>query len=71
MRFPQRQCVMVEGWYKAWSVHLLLLFGFVAELAPYIPDIQQALPAYWYQWAFRIILLARIIKQRLPSAPNA
>lgn len=62
---------IIEGWWKRWSVWLLIGFGAIGELAPYIPDIQQALPAYWYQWAFRIILLARIIKQNVPDKHEA
>ncbi len=57
---------MVEKWWKAWSAQLLMLAVVVSELSLYLPEIQQALPADWYQWAFRAILIARIIKQRVP-----
>ena len=54
---------IVEKWWASWSVWLLSVAIFVAELAPYLPEVQQNLPAEWYRGAFIIILVARVIKQ--------
>jgi len=54
---------LVEKWYANWSVWLTGAAIFVAELAPYLPEVQQNLPAEWYRYAFIIILVARVIKQ--------
>ena len=54
---------LVEKWYKNWSVWLLSVAVFVAELAPYLPEVQQNLPSEWYRAAFIIILVSRVIKQ--------
>lgn len=55
---------LIESWYKKWSVHLLGLCIFIAELAPYLPEVEQHLPANWYRFAFYAILAARIIRQK-------
>lgn len=55
---------LVEGWKKAWSVWLLGAAIGIAELAPYVPELQEHLPADWYRAAFLIVLVARVIKQR-------
>ena len=59
---------MVEKWWKAWSVWLLIAANAIAGLQMFIPDIQQALPDHWYRYAFGAILIARMIKQNLPKA---
>jgi len=35
---------IVEKWYQNWSVWLLSVAVFIAELAPYLPEVQQNLP---------------------------
>jgi len=55
---------IVEKWWRNWSVWLTACALFVAELAVYLPEVQQALPAEWYRAAFVAILVARIIKQQ-------
>lgn len=55
---------LVEKWWKTWSVQLLALCVFLAELAQYLPEVREALPNEWYRAAFIIILVARIVKQR-------
>lgn len=54
---------LVEKWWKAWSAQLLIAASFIAGLAEYLPEVRDNLPAHWYQYAFFIILAARIIKQ--------
>ena len=54
---------LVKHWYKAWSVWLLAACEVIVQASAFMPDLQQALPADWYVWAFRIILIARIIQQ--------
>lgn len=60
---------IVSGWWKKWSVHLLGACIAVAELAPYLPEVEQYLPADWYRLAFYAVLAARIIKQKSDAAP--
>ena len=55
---------LVEKWWKAWSVQLLAGCLFLAELAEYLPEVREHLPDDWYQAAFLVILVARIVKQR-------
>lgn len=55
---------LVERWWAAWSVQILALCMFLAELAAYLPEVQEHLPADWYRAAFVVILIARIVKQR-------
>lgn len=55
---------LVEKWYQAWSVWLLGSAIGVAELAPYVPELQEHLPADWYRAAFLVVLAARIVKQK-------
>lgn len=55
---------LVEQWWKAWSVKLLIAANAVAGLAVFLPEMRESLPEHWYQWAFGIILIARIIKQQ-------
>jgi len=55
---------LVEKWWKAWSSQLLILATFVAGLAEFLPEVREALPPNWYQAAFIVILIARIIKQQ-------
>ena len=55
---------MVEQWWKAWSAQLLILANFLAGLAVFLPEVREALPEHWYQYAFIVILIARIIKQQ-------
>ena len=55
---------MVEKWWRTWSAQLLILASFVAGLAEFLPEVREALPEHWYQYAFIIILIARIIKQQ-------
>ena len=55
---------LVDQWWKAWSVWLLSAAIGIAELAPYVPELEQHLPADWYRVAFLIVLAARVVKQR-------
>lgn len=55
---------LVQSWYKKWSVHLLAACIAIAELAPYLPEVREHLPADWYRYAFMLVLAARIIKQK-------
>ena len=59
---------LVEQWWKTWSVQLLALCVFVAELAQYLPEVREALPDEWYRVAFLVILAARIVKQKAGEA---
>lgn len=38
---------MVEQWWKKWSVQILAACIAIAELAPYLPEVQDHLPADW------------------------
>lgn len=60
---------LVEQWWKKWSSQILVACIAVAELAAYLPEIREHLPADWYRWAFMLVLAARIVKQR--SEPSA
>lgn len=60
---------LVEQWWKKWSVWALGACIAIAELAQYMPELQQHLPADWYRIAFLVVLAARVIKQR--SAADA
>lgn len=55
---------LVEKWWKAWSAQLLIAASFLAGLAEFLPEVREALPAHWYQAAFIVILVARIVKQK-------
>jgi hypothetical protein len=55
---------IVQGWYKKWSVWALGVCIAIAELAPYLPEVQENLPADWYRTAFLIVLAARVVTQR-------
>lgn len=55
---------LVDGWKKAWSVWLLGAAIGIAELAPYVPELQEHLPPDWYRAAFLIVLAARVISQK-------
>ena len=55
---------IVEQWWKAWSVWALGAAITVAELAPYVPELEQHLPADWYRIAFLVVLAARVVQQR-------
>ena len=55
---------LVERWWAAWSVQILAVCVGIAELAAYLPEVQEHLPQDWYRAAFLIILAARIVKQR-------
>lgn len=55
---------LVEQFWKTWSVQLLALCVFLAELAQYLPEVREALPDEWYRVAFIVILVARIVKQK-------
>lgn len=55
---------LVDQWYRKWSVMMLGAAIGIAELAPYVPELQEHLPADWYRAAFLIVLVARVIKQR-------
>lgn len=55
---------LVDKWWRAWSAKLLIACVFVAELAQYLPEVREAMPENWYQAAFIVILIARIIKQQ-------
>jgi hypothetical protein len=57
------KALFADRWWQAWSTWLLVLANFLAEAAVYLPEIEQALSADWYRWAFRVILIARIVKQ--------
>jgi len=54
---------IIEKWYKKWSVWLLAGFSFLASLEVFLPEVRESLPADWYQYAFILVLVARIIKQ--------
>lgn len=55
---------LVDKWWKAWSAQLLIAASFLAGLAEFLPEVREALPAGWYQAAFIVILVARIVKQK-------
>jgi hypothetical protein len=55
---------LVEKWWKAWSAQLLLACLFLAELAAYLPEVKENLPEEWYRYAFIVILVARVVKQK-------
>lgn len=55
---------LIEGWWRAWSVQLLALCVALSELAQYLPEVREALPADWYRVAFVVVLVARMVKQR-------
>lgn len=60
--------ILAPNWHKAISTWLLVAANVVSGAAAYLPEIQQALPSDWYVWAFRIILVARLIKQSASDA---
>lgn len=55
---------IIEQWWKKWSVWALGAAIGIAELAPYVPELQEHLPADWYRVAFLVVLAARVVKQR-------
>lgn len=55
---------IVDKWWKAWSAQLLIAANAIAGLAVFLPEVREVMPQNWYQWAFGIILVARIIKQQ-------
>ena len=61
---------LIESWYKKWSVHLLAACIAIAELAPYLPEVREHLPADWYRYAFMLVLAARIIRQKSDEAAS-
>ena len=54
----------VDKWWKAWSAQLLIAASFLAGLAEFLPEVRESLPEGWYQAAFVVILIARIVKQK-------
>jgi hypothetical protein len=58
---------LIEHWWKKWSVQLLAGCIAVAELAPYLPEVEAHLPADWYRFAFYAVLMARIVRQKNES----
>jgi hypothetical protein len=54
---------LVENWHKKWSVWLLAVATSLAGMEQFLPHLQQVLPANWYQYAFVLILAARMIQQ--------
>ena len=54
---------LVDKWWKTWSAQLLIAASFLAGLAEYLPEVRESLPEGWYQVAFVVILIARIIRQ--------
>jgi len=59
---------IIEKWWATWSVQILAVCIAIAELAPYLPEVQEHLPADWYRFAFMVILAARIVKQKAKDA---
>lgn len=55
---------LIDKWWSKWSVHVLAVCIAIAELAPYLPEVREHLPADWYRYAFYIVLAARIIRQK-------
>jgi hypothetical protein len=49
------------------SVQLSAIFGMLALGFEYLPMAKEYLPADWYKYAFFVILLSRLIKQKKAS----
>lgn len=60
--------ILIDRWWSKWSVHLLAACIAIAELAPYLPEVREHLPADWYRYAFMAVLAARIIRQKSGEA---
>lgn len=56
--------MIIEQWHKKWSVWLASAGVVLAEAYQYLPEMREALPADWYKYAFAIILVARLWKQK-------
>lgn len=56
--------MIIDKWQKTWSVWLTTAAIILSEAYQYLPDIREAIPADWYRYAFLIILVARLCKQR-------
>jgi len=54
---------IIENWHKKWSVWLLAVATSLAGMEQFLPQLQEVLPANWYQYAFVLILAARMIQQ--------
>lgn len=63
---------LIENWKQAWrlrSVQLAGLLVFVDFTYEYLPVMQMYLPEAWVRWTGLAIIVARIVRQRMPSAP--
>ena len=60
--------ILVEKWYKKWSVWLTGAAITIVEAAPYIPELEQALPPGYYKYFLYAIFIARVIKQKSTEA---
>lgn len=56
--------MIIENWRKTWTVWLTTLAIILSEAYQYLPEIREAIPADWYRYAFFIILVARLWKQK-------
>ena len=63
---------LIENWKQAgkfWTVQLasvLILVDFAYE---YLPVMQTFLPESWVRWVGLTLIVARILRQQLPSEP--
>lgn len=56
--------MIIENWRKTWTVWLTTIAIILSEAYQYLPEIREAIPADWYRYAFFIILVARLWKQK-------
>ena len=56
--------MIIENWRKTWTVWLTTIAIILSEAYQYLPEIREAIPADWYRYAFIVILVARLWKQR-------
>lgn len=56
--------MIIENWRKTWTVWLTTIAIILSEAYQYLPEIREAIPADWYRYAFLIILVARLWKQK-------
>lgn len=63
--------LLVESWWKKWSVQILAACIAVAELSAYLPEVREYLPPEWYRFAFLLILVARVVSQKRAEAGDA
>lgn len=56
--------MIIENWRKTWTVWLTTIAIILSESYQYLPEIREAIPADWYRYAFIVILVARLWKQK-------